>query len=310
MNLTKTLLIMLIFCFSSTIIGNSTNQEAFLKVKGPYLGQKAPGEVPQIFAPGIVSTDKGELNIIISPDGMEIYFSRSPSPQPTVIMVIKQDKGRWTEPRVASFSGTYSDMDPGMSPDGKQVFFGSTRPTGNENAVGCDIWVVRRLSQGEWSKPKNIGAPVNTLQNENYPTITRTGTLYFQSKGHGGTGGLDIFCSTFKDGGYQKPKNLGKAINSKYNDYDAFIAPDESYLIFSSSNRPNGLGSGDLYISFHKKDGSWTKAENLGSTINSTSIDYCPKVSPDGKYFFFTSRRTGNGDIYWVDAQVLKRHKS
>ena len=292
-----------------SFLGTLVAQDSFPEIKGPYLGQKPPGMIPEIFAPGIVSTEKGELNIIISPDGNEIYFSRSRSSSPTVIMVMINKDGKWHPPQVASFSGQYSDMDPSMSADGTKIFFGSTRPTGKMNAQGCDIWVVERLKHGNWSEPRNIGEPVNTLKNDNYPTMTKEGSLYFQSKGHGGKGGLDIFRSEFRNGRYAKPENLGTTINSEYNDFDAFIAPDESYLIFSSANRPEGFGSGDLYISFRKKDGSWTQAQNMGETINTSSIEYCPKVSPDGMHLFFTSGRSGNGDIYWVDARVIDQLK-
>jgi hypothetical protein len=280
-----------------------------LEWKGPYLGQKTPGTTPQIFAPGIISTGSGELNIIISPEGNEIYFCRSRRGSPVVIMVTKQFNGEWTDPQIAPFSGTFSDMDPSMSADGEKILFGSTRPNGKDNAEGCDIWVVERLPSEKWTEPRNIGEPVNTLKNENYPTLTQKDTLYFQSKGHGGMGGLDIFRSEFRDGQYSEPVNLGPSINSEYNDFDAFISRDESYLIFSSSNRSGGYGSGDLYISFKNKDGSWAKAQNMGKAINSSSMEYCPKVSPDGKYLFFTSGRSGDGDIYWVDAGIIQKFR-
>ena len=304
-NIKYAILTLISFSFFGVLVA----QDSLPEIKGPYLGQKPPGMIPAVFAPGIVSTEKGELNIIISPDGNEIYFSRSRPSSPTAIMVMINKEGKWHAPRVASFSGQYSDMDPSMSKDGTKIFFGSTRPTGNVNAQGCDIWLVERLKPGNWSDPRNIGEPVNTPMNDNYPTLTKAGTIYYQSKGHGGKGGLDIFRSELINGTYTKPENLGEAINSKYNDFDAFIATDESYLIFSSSNRPEGFGSGDLYVSFRKKDESWTQAKNMGVTINTSSMEYCPKVSPNGKYLFFTSSRSGNGDIYWVDARIIDQLK-
>ncbi len=295
----------------TTDLVNAPQKDDAPVFNGPYLGQKPPGKSPEIFAPGIVSTESGELNTIVSPDGEEIYFCRSSRPGPTAIMVVKMESGKWTDPQVVSFSGTFSDMDPSMSVDGMRIFFGSTRPSGKLNAEGCDIWIVERSALiGDWSEPVNVGEPVNTAKNENYPTTTEAGTLYFQSQGHGGFGGLDIFRSEFRNGKYAEPKNLGDAINSEYNDFDAFIARDESCLIFSSNGRPDGLGSGDLYISFREKNGKWMKAQNMGEIINSSSMEYCPKVSPDGKYLFFTSGRSGNGDIYWVDAKIIEEFRS
>ena len=161
------------------------------------------------------------------------------------------------------------------------------------------------MPDGQWSQPVNIGKPVNTLQNENYPSLTHNGMLYFHSRGHKGLGGLDIFHSSYVNGRYTTPQNLGESINSPYNDFDAFISSDGNTLIYCSNGRPDGIGSGDLYISFRREDGSWIQAVNMGETINSQAMDYCPKISPDGKYFFFTSERDGDGNIYWVDVKVI-----
>ena len=102
-----------------------------------------------------------------------------------------------------------------------------------------------------------------------------------------------------------KPENPGSAINSDKNDWDSFIAPDESYIIFSSQNRDDTIGGQDLYISYRKSDGRWSDAKNMGKRINSESGEICPSVSLDGKYFFFTSRRRGNADIFWIDAKII-----
>jgi len=289
---------------------NSFTQESdFPILKGSYLGQAPPGMNPIIFAPGIISTAKGEFNSLFSPDGNEFYFTVAERGKNCKIMFAKLENKQWTKPRVASFSGVYNDMDPGISADGQTIYFGSSRSNDNTKKEGCDIWEVVRKPKGLWSEPRNIGEPVNSTKNENYPTKTKNGTLYFQSNGHSGSGGLDIFRSEYTNGKHSEPENLGSNINSEYNDFDAFIARDESYLIFSSSNRPGGFGSGDLYIGFKNRDGSWTKAQNMGSTINSSEIEYCPQISPDGKYFFFTSGRSGNGDIYWVDGGFIEKLK-
>jgi len=114
--------------------------------------------------------------------------------------------------------------------------------------------------------------------------------------------------SQFSKGRYLAPVNLGPAINSKKNDWDAFIAPDESYIIFSSQNREDTLGDQDLYISY-KKDGIWIKALNMGKKVNSHSDEICPSVSLDGKYLFFTSRRRDEADIYWISSKIIQELK-
>ncbi|MGB3586302.1 MAG: hypothetical protein WBA23_07180, partial [Tunicatimonas sp.] len=77
---------------------------------------------------------------------------------------------------------------------------------------------------------------------------------------------------------------------------------NESYLIFCSE-RPGSIGKGDLYISFKEEDGSWSQAKNMGSTINTKNYEFCPFVTKDGKYLFYSS----NQDIYWVSADIIEQ---
>ena len=75
-------------------------------------------------------------------------------------------------------------------------------------------------------------------------------------------------------------------------------------------NRDDTHGTQDLYLSFKNQDGSWTKAKNMGTAVNSTDDEICPSVTLDGEYLFFTSRRRGNADIYWVDAKIIEDLKA
>jgi Tol biopolymer transport system component len=96
-------------------------------------------------------------------------------------------------------------------------------------------------------------------------------------------------------------------VNTENSESHPFIAPDESYIIFDSS-RPGGIGKGDLFICFRLANGSWSRAFN-DTLLNTVESDWCPTVSPDGKYLFFTRNSTGNGDIYWVDAKIIEELK-
>jgi hypothetical protein len=278
------------------------------EVRGPYMGQDPPGSEPMLFAPGIVSTDKRELNSVFTPDGKEFYFSYSKGGGGYTIMVMRRDMGAWTSPEVASFSGEYSDVDMCVSHDGKTLYYGSNRPRQGRGAAksGFDIWSVKRTGSG-WGSPENLGPLVNAGEHQIYPTVTRDGTLYFQSRRDGGFGGSDIYRAEFVDGSYAKPENLGESINTEHNEGDVLIAPDESFLIVSTRGRPDSLGRSDLYVSFRRSDHSWTEVKNMGEVINSEGTEYCPMLSPDEKYLFFTSTKSGNGDIYWVDASVIEQ---
>jgi Tol biopolymer transport system component len=268
------------------------------------MGESAPGLEPELFAKGFISTPERELNSVFSPDGELFLFSRREG-QSYRIMETRYGSDGWSQPAVTAFTEEHGGVDPAITWDGNQVFFGSGRP----GTLGdSDIWVAERLPGGKWGTPRNVGRPVNTPGNENHASPTTDGSLYFHSAGHPGLGESDIFHAAPADGGYAAPVNLGPTVNSKASDFDPFVAPDQSYLLFSST-REGGFGGGDLHVSFRLADGSWSPAVNLGKTINTSETDYCPKVTPDGKYLFYTSRSTGGGDIYWVDIRVLDQHR-
>ena len=304
------------------------SKKDFPELHGPYLGQKPPGNTPEIFAPGVISKGYFECMAFFTPDGGEFYFMLWGAPHGVILFT--QDVGRrWTEPEVLSFSGGYEGKFT-LSPDGDTIAYSSNRPLGGSGAPRNihHSWIIERTEAG-WGEPKNLGPLINLEKSYSaYPSLSRNGNLYFFSDRGGGMGDADIWMSRFADGRYEEPENLGPSINTGLNDVDPFIAPDESYIIFC--RRDDGIGRFDLFISFRESDGSWTQAKNMGEPINSTASEICPSVSPDGKYFFFTSdRRThkpfserpityeekieiltgpgnGNGDIYWVDAGIIK----
>ena len=84
--------------------------------------------------------------------------------------------------------------------------------------------------------------------------------------------------------------NLSKAVNAAYNESDAYIDPDERFILFCS-DRPKGLGKKSLYISFQTNERQWTQAVNLGDIISTEAAEYCPSVSLDSKHLFFYASR-------------------
>jgi len=304
--------IILIVCSISCSQGKTD----FPNLKGPYLGQTPPGKTPEVFASGIVSTGKDEINAVFCPDGKTFYFSRdtysnlSKAGRDYTIFYMKQTDSGWTNPEKIPFAGEYMNGDMALSFDGSQLFFCSDRPLikGEHRKKDADIWVVDVLSSG-WSEPRNMGPNINSNKNEWYPCLTKNGTLYFSSSREGGHGKSDLYSSKQVNGVYQKSESLKGAINTQFREGDVFIAPDESYLIVISSDRSDTFGKGDLYISFRNKNDEWREAINMGKTINTESHDYCPMVSLDAKYLFFSSSIKGNDDIYWVDAKIIEKLK-
>lgn len=296
-------------------------------LKGAYLGQKPPGIIPELFAPGIITTEYHEHSSpAFSLDGTEVYWSVFINFYgPQVILTMQQKDGLWTQPEVAPFSGQHTDGNPCFSPDGNKLFFESRRPLHkNEGARDdIDLWIIERIENG-WAQPKHLGWVVNSERWERGPSISDNGNLYFCSMRDGGFGHMDLYCSKFENGEYSTPENLGSVINTEGYESWPFIAPDESYIIYESD-------SGDLYISFRESDGTWLKPIDMSEKIHAKrSQDRFPMLSNDGKYFFFVSNRwlgnrhfdsplnlkqikekaknisNGMGNVFWVDAKIIE----
>jgi Tol biopolymer transport system component len=279
-----------------------------------------PLKEPTLFAEAVVSTGGYESHPAFTPDGATLYFVRStPAFTDWTIYVTRFADGRWSAPAVAPFSGKHRDADPFVTADGKQLYFISDRPTEGAKKEDMDIWVMDKQKEGGWGEPRNLGAPVNTAGSEWFPTLAASGTLYFGSDRRGGKGRTDLYKARRAGGTFADPENLGDAVNSAANEYEPCVAPDESFLVFMAGGRPDGLGGGDLYVSY-RKDGKWTPAKNLGKTVNGPALEISPYLSPDGKSFFFSSARkvgdfppdrrpdrprNGLGDIYQMDLAAL-----
>jgi hypothetical protein len=283
----------------------------------PYFGQPTPGLTPARFAPDVVSTSAIELNGVFTPDGREFFFTRIVDKIDTMYHSL-YNNGRWSTPvPLLVFPGRARAVavDMSVSPDGQELFFLGEHPhpyaTGKP---GSDIWVSRRV-QGAWATAVVVPPPISTDADELYPVVVADGSLYFSSNRDGGLGRNDVYRAQRRaDGSFDAPVNLGPPVNTPHGDGDTFVAPDESYLILASS-RPGGFGQGDLYIAFRGADGRWSEPVNLGPAINTDQTEFCPMMTPDGKYLFF-SRRWGAtwdtataGDVYWVDAKILDRFR-
>jgi len=287
--------------------GASEGPEEYIDITGKYLGQKRPGLTPEPFAPGILlNTHRPHGSIAFSPDGKEIYWSAALDfGQFQKIWMMSQHKGRWSRPRAVSFPEPYIYGGPAITAGGERFFFDVLKPAEADGQnPDHDIWFREKETHG-WGEVIKPGPPLNSDRSSLGPSVSRNGNVYFLSFNmEGGFGSVDIYRSRRTKEGYMKPENLGAAINTQFMDTSPFIAPDESYLIFSSM-RPDGYGDFDLYLSYKKKDGTWTKAKNMGEMINTAARESNPVVSPDGKYLFFISRRSGIGEIFWVDAKII-----
>jgi hypothetical protein len=239
-------------------------------LKGPYLGQKLPGMKPELFAPGIVSVyGSNENTVTLTPDGKELYFGKEAG-----IWVCKLTDEGWTAPENTGFKG----YEMWISPSTKKMYYSGYEP---------GIWVMERTGDG-WGKPLRL------VENGMFSTLTHDETLYttvFKK-------GANIGRYVKKGGTYSEPEIFGLEVN-KPDSFDAHpnVAPDGSFIVYDS-DRTEGKG---LYITFRKKNGSWSQAKSFGKELSGA----CSTLSPDGKYLFFEK----NHDIYWVDAKIIEELK-
>jgi hypothetical protein len=234
-------------------------------------------------------------DLALTGSGTEAYFTaQSPLQEISVLMKIVKKGKEWSAPEILSFSGIYEDMEPFLSPDGLHLYFASNRPLDTTGGPkDFDIWYVERPDLGSpWGTPINVGAPINTEQNEFYPSVGDNRNLYYTSDGPGSKGKDDIFRSEWAVDHYSAPVSLGEQINTEGYEFNAYVAPDESFLLFTAYQREDGIGSGDLYLSFRNDQGNWDTAISLGPSVNSKGMDYCPFVDLNGKTLYFTSKRS------------------
>jgi hypothetical protein len=278
-----------------------------IETKGKYMGQSEPGNVPQMFAPNFISTEEQEFGSVFNSAGTEFFYGVDVNGK-NEIRYSRMTGNQWSNPEIFLSHERYGYNDPFLSPDEDRLYFISKMPLdGLGKQKDVDIWYIDRIENG-WSKPVNAGQNINTKGNEYYISFTHNGTMYFSSNGHNSKEGkrtdYNIYYSELINEFYQKPVLLGESINTNSYEADVFVSPDESYIIFCST-RENGFGQGDLYISFRKPDSTWTVAINMGNEINTKYYEYCPFVTKDGKFLFYTS----NQDIYWVSTEIINQLK-
>jgi hypothetical protein len=268
---------------------------------GCHAGEAAAGfPAPELYGAGLFSTGARDLFIAFSPDQTRALLSRGDQGLETfeTFETRLDGHGHWSPPVKPRFAVSWSTADPHIAPDGKTVFFLSTRPNAGETAVRSthDIWWAALGDDGEWGEAQHLPAPINDPDRDEWcPAIAANGNLYFSSDRPGTRGGTDLWMARRVNGGYEDPENLGDAINTPAHEFEAWIAPDESYLLFSALRRAGGAGGYDLFVS-RKRDGHWQQAQPL-TAINTAASEYNESVSPDGKWLYFSSTRRWAGPI-------------
>ena len=289
----KLLLISVVIILNNTLTFCQTDQKNITGLKGPYLGQKPPGNIPELFAPGIISRDGyfEHSAAIFSPDGNEVYWSGKPTgARYFEIYFMKMINGRWTEPKIAFSHKEKNFGNPVFSSDGKKLFFD----------LEGDICFVERKSD-DWIEPVKISSIINSEVSEALRSITEDGSIYFSrynAKASNEASKHEIYVSKRINNNYLQPEKLDKNINSDDSfEFSAYVAPDESYMIIGSTKDRR---TSNLFICYKMEKGSWSERIKL-----SFGAGHFPSVSPDGKYLFFMT----HDGIYWVNTSFIEELK-
>lgn len=297
--------------FSSTSIGEKGgatykwNELPYLKMHSAQIGPYGDLNSVQSFAPKL-KTAYHDGPVSIDPKKEVIYFTRnnyvkgktSKSRDGVVnlkIFIGKKENDEWklTGPFPYN-SNEYSVGHPSIYKDGSVLYFASDMPGGYGKS---DIY-FSVFSNGQWSKPFNLGPKINTEGNEFFPFISNDGVLYFASDGHGGLGGLDIYFSVPERGVFSSIENMGYPVNSSKDDFG--LALDSTGVKgYFASNRPGGKGDDDLYFMKIKhipviirgvvkdRDTKDVLADAKISVINEAGNTIATSVTPiDGQFEF------------------------
>ncbi|MEW6998101.1 TolB family protein [Colwelliaceae bacterium BS250] len=280
-----------ILAFSS----KSYAKNEFPVLEGPYLGQKTPGLIPEVFAPGIVSINgRFDFGISFSPDLDEIYFSVQPKKGPADIYFSKIEDKKWKPIQKAKFTKGQKagEMEPFVRADGKRIYFtGYSSGFTNE-----EIWYVDRLGNG-WSNAIKLDSPINGDAVMNL-TQAKNGDVFYDNRSK-----RKMYSSSSQSGGFPEVQEVVVEIGSH-----PFISSSQDYLLVQAQNKEDKKRNSDIYVYFKEKDGTWTKPINLGNTVNSNFHERVPSVTPDGKYLFFSryNEEGGIANFYWVSTEVIE----
>lgn len=254
-------------------------------------------QTPTVFAPGVISGAAHDSAPAFTSNGQTVYFSRS-NPSGSTILVSHLERGNWSNPQIAPFSGKWDDLEPAMSPDGSFLIFISSRPPDGKGKSldgffngqtqvghGGNLWRVNRVGE-KWSEPVRLPDSVNRSPTIYAPSVVRDGSVYFM-EASGEKQRFRLYRSQFAGSIYQSPAAVSFSTGDA-TDVDPAVAPDESFAIFGSSRKP--ALSIDLFIVF-RRNGVWGEPVHMGTEVNSPGSDAEPRLSPDGKTVYFSSER-------------------
>jgi len=248
-----------------------------------------------------INTSAPEYLPSITAEGDQLVFTRRIRGYEDVFISEKVDN-EWLEPMPLSDINT--DENEGsqyISADGTLIVF--VRCSDRQGYGGCDLYFSDKKGD-KWTKPENMGQPINTRGWESQPSLSADGkTLYYASNRKGAIGGRDIWRSQRNENGeWSNPVNLGPNINTTADDESPFFHPDGKTLYFMSAGH-EGMGGYDLFVARRTTEASWSAPQNLGYPINTKGNEGALFITLDGTTAYFTKDNLPEDDMEKLTAR-------
>lgn len=308
---------------SNATLGLKSAQFAKVAIKNPVpfnpinLGPEV-NSIENDYLPALTADEQTLIYTRLIPNNPDAAGGMSKHNKTEDFYQCKKENGKWSKainvgPPINTYGNEGAQC---ISADGQTFVFTACSeydeyPGGRRGYGSCDLFIAKKLANGTWSVPENMGKPINTEYWETQPSLSSDGqTLYFVSNRPGGKGSADIWkCSKNAAGKWANLVNLGDSINTVGFEESPFIHPDNKTLYFVSDNWP-GMGSRDIYLSRIKQDGSFSIPMNLGYPINSGESERDLIVSANATTAYFSSERPGGVgglDLYSFDLYKAAR---
>lgn len=295
---TIVILVFTLFFNSCNTKKNESKDRDSPTIESPYFGQKPPGLIPEVFAPGIISINgRNEHGTSFSPDLDELYFSANKKDEETAIYFSKLKGNKWTPVKRANFTHGVKreELYPFVSLNDKRIYFTALDSIFSDEK----IWYVNRL-EDSWSDAIQLDSPLND-DLVFYINQAKNGDLYYTSLSKG-----KMYYAPNQNGEFPEVQEVELAFG-----HHGFISPSQEYLLVHTQNKENEQRKdADIYVCFKEKDGTWTKPISLGNEVNSNVNEGCPSITPDGKYMLFgRDEEDGTANVYWVSTEVIENLK-
>ncbi len=238
---------------------------------------------------------------VLTADQQSIIFTgrkgTTPQYDEDIYICTKSPTGEWQAPKQIS-TNINSEFNEGtctISADGRTLIF--TSCLGRRGFGSCDLYISYKQGD-EWSVPENLGNTVNSSSWESQPSLSADGkALYFVSDRPGGFGQRDIYVTHLSaDNQWERPLNLGREVNTRYDEVSPFIHVNGQTLYFASTGYP-GFGGFDLFFT-EKENNSWKKPKNLGYPLNTFEDQVSLYMTADGEKGYYSYERGREGQNY------------